>query len=286
MTGVFLVAFSGVGFASSPAPYSLPWQMRPAAPVSVVRLDSLVSLNNNSTTFSYFVAGSYKAWKNLAPFVRIGVIDDTLLSNHVETTAVTNPALGAAYTFMLPKNFRLTSMLASTIPVGMGGGNSPDLAIQRTIRSGIFARAAMDNAMFAVNDWTIIPGIDAAWVAHKLTVQVEATFLFLTRVRGEKIQKDTFKVNFTSGLHVGYFVMPWMSLSAELHYQRWLSTPVAVAADSMQRDTLSVAGGVRFHFQLTDRIWLRPGLAYGRGLTGVMAKQNYNLVFFDLPIAF
>jgi len=267
-------------------PYHLPFQLRPAAPVSVVRVDSTVAMSKNSTTFAYFVLGSYKAWKNLAPFVRLGIVDDTLKTNGKETTALVNPALGAAYTFMLPQDFRITTMVASTLPVGMGGGNEPDTDVARTVKVGNWARAAMDGAMYAVNDWTAIAGVDAAWVKYGLSIQAETTFLFLTRVCGEKVQKDTFKANLTSGLSVGYFITSWCSASTELRYQRWLSTPVAVEQDKTLRDTLSIAAGVRFHLQLTDKIWLRPGIAYARGLTGYMNKNDYNLLFVDLPVAF
>ena len=70
----------------------------------------------------------------------------------------------------------------------------------------------MDNALFAVNDCTVIPGASVAYVAHRVTVQAEATLLQLTRVRGDKVQAEASKTNCTSGLHVGYFVDKMVSL--------------------------------------------------------------------------
>src|SRR5690606_5383056 len=103
--------------------------------------------------------------------------------------------------------------------------------------SGIYARSAMDNAMFAVNYLTFFPGLGIAYVADGLTVQAEATVLSLHRARGgESAEPDEHRVNFTSGVHVGYFVLESLSLGADLRYQRWLSTPSAVEADEAAAD--------------------------------------------------
>jgi len=272
--------------APAPQPYILPWQLRPAAPVSVVRIDSSLAMNKSSMTYAMFVLGSYKVWKNLSPFVRLGLVENISTKNGHDYAAITNPALGAAYTFFLPKHLRLTTALAFVIPVGMGGGDKRDNNIFNTIQSGNYARSAMDGAMYAVNDFTTMAGLDFAFVAHRWTVQLETSFLFLSRTRGAAVQKDTFKANMTSGLFVGYFIGSSFSLGAEIRYQRWLSTPVAVQADPLKRDTLSLALGFRFHFQIKDKVWIRPGFSYSRGLTGLMSTQNYDIMQFDLPIAF
>ena len=267
-----------------PAPYSLPWQLRAAAPANVVRLDTALAFHTGAVTDASMLFASYKVIPSLAPFVRFGYVANALNGQPLGN-ALVNPALGATYGLQLPASLRLGFFLGLTIPVGMGGGNSPDKVALAAAKSGVLARSAMDNAMFAVNDFTVFPGVDLAWVAHGFTVQVEATALFLTRVRGELAQADKFKLNLTSGLHVGYFVLPFWSLGAELRYQAYLTTPVAVAAAPATRDNLTFAAGTRFHVKVGP-VWLRPGIAYARGLDAPMSTNDYNILFVDLPIAF
>ena len=83
--------------------------------------------------------------------------------------------------------------------------------------------------MFAVNYMTGIAGVGFAYVDHKFTAQVEATVLQLFRVRGDHAaaRTDSTRTNATAGLHLGYFIIPQLSLGGELRYQRWLSTPPA-----------------------------------------------------------
>ena len=122
-----------------------------------------------------------------------------------------------------------------TIPVGSGGGDDAKPEKTTANGAGIRARSAMDNAMFAVNDFTVFPGVDFAYVAGGFTAQIEATVLQLTRVKGDKQpamgfpkNEDKSKTNFTMGVHVGYFLAPLLSVGVEWRHQRWLSTPKAV----------------------------------------------------------
>ena len=74
-------------------------------------------------------------------------------------TVVTNPAFGATYGLKLGRDFRLGFFLGLTAPVGMGGGDKPNPDAAAVIKLGVPARSAMDNAMFAVNDFTVFPGV-------------------------------------------------------------------------------------------------------------------------------
>lgn len=129
--------------------------------------------------------------------------------------------------------------------------------------------------------------LGAAWVGGGLTVQAEATLLQLMRVRGDALQKESMKTNFTTGLHVGYFVIPELSIGTELRHQRWLNAPIAVDNDTTDatRDSLSIAVGPRAHFKLGDAGWFRPGVAHQRGLDKPLAAStpNYHVVQLDLP---
>jgi hypothetical protein len=282
--------------AAAPAPYSLPWQLRPAVVGNVLRVDTAIAFYENPVTHdggqtvATMLLGTYKLTPELAPFVRLGVVGN---SPPTGTTggggvALVNPAVGATYALKFARDFRLALFLGLTIPVGMGGGDAPDPAKAAAARSGILARSAMDNAMFAVNDFTVFPGVGLAYVAHGLTVQAEVTLLQLTRVRGSAAQPDSSKTNFTTGLHVGYFFLPVLSLGAELRYQRWLSTPRAVAADATgtTRDNLTMAVGPRVHLRVGKSTWIRPGIAYAQGLDYPMTKQDYRIVQVDVPVSF
>lgn len=279
--------------APAPAPYSLPWQLRPAVAGNVVRSDTTVALYKDAksgdpgSTVASMLLFSYKITPELAPLLRLGVVSSSPPSGDGATNIV-NPALGLTYGIKLGSSIRLAAFLGMTLPIGMGGGDSAEPAKAAASRSGILARSAMDNAMFAVNDLTLFPGLDIAYVDHKLTVQAEATVLQLMRARGNKAQKDGAKTNLTTGLHVGYFFLPMLSAGGEIRYQRWLTTPAAVAADATGtlRDTATFAVGLRYHQKLGQSVWIRPGLAYARGIDKPMADQGYNIVQVDIPVAF
>jgi hypothetical protein len=276
---------------AKPPPYSLPFQLRPVAPGTVMRSDTTLAAystaDGNGTTVATTLLAAYKISPSFAPLVRLAVVDDSPAVGPGATT-VSNPLFGVIYGKPLAPAVKLGVFGAVTLPLGSGGGDTPDPAAVATNRAGIAARSSMDNAMFAVNDWTLIGGADLAYVANKLTVQAEFTVFQLTRVRGENVQPDTHKTNFTSGIHAGYFAMPWLSFGAEVRYQRWLSTPMAVANDTTgaTRDNLTAAGGVRGHIKLSGKRWLRPGIAYTRPIDDPMSGRGYDIIQVDVPLAF
>lgn len=308
-----------------PPPYSLPWQLRPAVVGNVVRLDTAfafykdpVSKKSASTTVPMLLA-SYKVTENFAPLVRIGVAQNSPPSSLMAAgkpvdSAVNflNPVLGATYAIKPAKPLRVAFFLGVTLPIGSGGGDSAKPENKTANAAGIRARSAMDNAMFAVNDFTIFPGVDLAYVSSGFTAQIEATLLQLTRVKGDKVpvtmvngmavsgtpnNPDKSKTNFTMGLHVGYFVIPQLSISAEIRHQRWLSTPKGVKLDDDPantpmlapqgtRDQTTFAVGPRAHFKLSNSVWFRPGVAFAMGLDNPMNSSKYKIVQLDLPLAF
>lgn len=296
-----VVAMLGAGLSRSawaqeappaPAPYSLPWQLRAAGIATVLRSDTAMAFYSapdpsdaSGSTVATTLLGTFALTPAIAPLVRIGFVSNAPPTGEAGESLV-NPVVGGTYLLKLDSALRLAFFLGFAIPVGMGGGNDPDLAEAGASASGILARSAMDNAMFAVNDFTVFPGVGVAWVRGGLTAQIEATLLQLTRVRGEDVQRDDTKTNFTSGVHVGYFVIPPLSIGAELRYQRWLSTPRAVDADATRRDTMTASIGPRAHVKLSDSIWIRPGLAYTRGLDEPMTGMGYDVLQIDVPVQF
>jgi hypothetical protein len=274
--------------SADPPPYSLAWQLRPTAAGNVVRSDTAFAMyddpDGDGATVASTLLVSYKVTPTVAPLVRIAVsYDDPAAADGA--TSMSNPLLGVTWAPAVAAPFKVGVFGAVTIPVGSGGGNSPD-AQTATNRSAIYARSAMDNALFSVNDATAIGGIGVAWVKDGFTVQGEVTVLELIRVRGDEVQPDKAKTNFTSGLHAGYFPLPWLSVGAELRYQRFLTTPMFVEATPALRDTVTAAVGVRGHVKLSGKRWLRPGIAYSRGLDDPMSGRSYDVVQVDVPYAF
>jgi hypothetical protein len=210
-----------------------------------------------------------------------------------------NPVIGGTYAIKPAKPLRLAFFLGVTLPIGGGGGDEAKPEHTTANAAGIRARSAMDNAMFAVNDFTVFPGVDFAYVSGGFTAQVEATVLQLTRVKGDKQpamglpkNPDKSKTNFTMGFHVGYFVAPFLSVGMEWRHQRWLSTPKSVEADEASmtpqglRDTSTFSAGPRFHFKLSESVWFRPGVAFAIATDKPMENAQYKIVQLDLPIAF
>lgn len=273
------------------APYSLPWGLRPIVPVTVLRLDNVVAVyqdpkrpaEGSGVTWSILPLAGLRITPNLMGIVRWG-----LIANWPPGTpggfSVSNPALGGLYSLRFGP-LRLGLFLGITVPIGTGGDKTAEPSATAATQAGLYSRSALDNALFAVNDFTVFPGIDFAYIARRLTLQVEATVLQLMRVKNEAVQSDAFRTNFTLGFHAGFFVAKWLSLSAELRYQRWLSTPVAVEADESLRHNLSLALGPRFHIKVGNH-WFRPGIAYEPGIYGTLYDRSYHLMQLDFPFVF
>lgn len=301
-----------------PPPYSLPWQLRPVVAASVVRSDTTFAFykdtagEESGTTVASMLLASYKLTDELAPMMRLGVVSNsppssakTAMGADLDSAVnFINPVLGATYAVKPAKPLRLAFFLGVTLPIGSGGGDDAEPENMAANAAGIRARSAMDNAMFAVNDLTIFPGVGLAYVSGGFTAQIEATLLQLMRVRGGEVpamgaakNPDKSKTNFTTGLHLGYFLAPFVSVGGEIRHQRFLSTPKSVELDDDEanspmlapqgtRDTTTIAIGPRFHFKLSDSIWFRPGVAFAMPLDNPMKKTEYKLVQLDLPVAF
>jgi hypothetical protein len=274
-----------------PPPYALPFQLRPVGAGTVIRSDTAFAFYDSAgkspsgNTIASTLLASYKVTPEFSPLIRVGLVSDSPPTGE-SAVAFMNPVLGGIYGIKPSPETRLGLFLGATIPIGSGGGNSPDLAARAAMLKGIAARSGMDNAMFAANYFTIFPGVGFAYVAHGLTVQVEATLLELIRTRGDNVDKESTRTNLTMGAHVGYFILPELSLGVELRHQRWLSTPAAVEANPAARDTTTFAVGPRLHFKLSDTAWFRPGIVYARALDKPLSTNDYNIVQLDLPFSF
>jgi hypothetical protein len=280
--------------AASPAPppYSLPWLLRPAVPGSVLRLDeSLAFLEEPATgqggaTYVTSLIVAYRLTPRWVPIFRETYIhDDPPASGAPSADAFSNPLLGVNYFHPLGGGWRWTGFLASTVPVGSGGGDDPDTAKANAQTAAMRARSAMDNALFSVNYWTVIGGLGLARITRGLTLQAEVTVFQLTRVRGPETQ-DGSRTNLTAGLHAGHFFSPKVSLGAEIRLQNWLSDAAPVRSDPSARQQLTLGLGPRLHFKLAEGRLLRPGLSYTRAFDDPMKRSGYDVVQIDVPFAF
>jgi hypothetical protein len=282
--------------STPPAPYVLPWLMRPMLALTFARWDNSLAIYEDpagliGTTFVSVMGGGYKIPHTGGPtegaqvLARLTVAYDNP-PNQPSAAIFANPAVGAAYARRIPLGFRVHAALFLALPVGMGGGDTPNPAEAAVRGKAILARAAMENSIYAPNDFATIPGVGIAYVDHGWTVQAEATLFILARVRGAAAQPEAAKVNFTTGLFVGYFLVPKaLSLGLELRYQRWFLGPPSVDKAPATIDNLSLAGGVRFHVPI-GKGWLRCGLAYGGPLDAPMSDAHYNSLQFDCPYFF
>lgn len=287
---VFLVVLFAVSTAHADPPASLAWSLRPVAPGTVIRIDSVAATftdqDARGETYASVLTVSTKATPRIAPLVRVALLSNTPATGE-GATGISNPVVGVVGALPVPAGpWKVGVFGGLALPIGSGGGNSGDPARAAAEKATMLARSAMDNAMFAVNDLTPIVGLDVAYVARGLTVQAESTLFELVRVRGDAVQKDAYKTNFTTGLHAGYSLLPWLCASAELRYQRYLTTPVAVAMNPDARDNLTVAVGLRGLVKLAAGQGVRPGISLARGLDLPMASRGYSILQLDLPFAF
>jgi hypothetical protein len=285
---VVALAVAAPGAAAADG-YSLPWQLRPAAIKTGLRSDSAIAFYDSGGSghaLATILGGSYAVLPTLGVSARIGLVYNAPPGPDSNAAAATNLALGGTYLIELLPELKLGLFLGLALPTASGGGNRPDPATLLATRVGLLARSAMDNALFAVNDITIFPAIDLAFVSGGLTVQAEATLLELIRVRGEQAQTDAAKSNFTAGVHVGYFLRPEVSIGMELRHQRFFSTPAAVAKDPSTRENTTIAVGPRLHLALGPELQFLPGLAFAAGLSGPVRASMYRIVQVDLVLTF
>jgi hypothetical protein len=266
-------------------------------PSNVIRLDTTVAPFTDPKTGDgqvetiSFLSASARLSPSFGLTTRAGIVRNDHAASagggRESTTGFTNVSVGGLYAKKLGQYFRFASNVGVSIPVAMGGGDNPSAAASSMMKAATYARGSMDNGFFNGNDLGFPFGADLAYTRRGFTAQVEVSVIPNVRVRGEQKQADSSKVNSTSGLAVGYFVVPRrLSLGVEAHYQRFLSTPDAVAKDESLRANLTASGGVRTYFNITETVKFRPGLAYCAGVVGPSADRGYRMVQADMAVQF
>lgn len=277
--------------AEAKAKYSLPWLLRPAIAPTLLRLDSAFDFADKATIVAPVLTGGYAFIpKTLGVYARVGMVSNAPKQGE-SATALSNPLFFVLFTPEVAPGVRVGGFLGVTAPIGAGGGNNPDLNNNNAMKAGIYSRQAMDNALFATNYFTPTVGVTGAYIQNGLTVQADVTLLELIRVKGDLADKDENRTNFTTGLHLGYQVIPLITPSLEFHYQHWLSTPAAVSApppkgDPSRRGQATLGAGVRFNLPIGKDAIMRPGIAYFHPLEDPMTAAKDKIIQFDLPVAF
>jgi hypothetical protein len=265
--------------------YSAPWALRPAIAPTIVRLDTALAFQDHARAYVPTLLAGYSFLKDAGAYVR-GALVYNAPEQGGSGAVIADPIVFGLYTPKIAPELRLALFLGFTAPIGGGGGNSASAESRNNVKAGPYTRSAMDNALFAVNDFVATAGAGLAYIAHGLTLQAEATILELVRVRGGQFQADDKKTNLTAGLHAGYYFGDILSVGAELRYQRWLTTPVAVDKDPAARDALTVAVGPRANFFVANGVVMRPGVSYAHPLDDPMKAAGYKIVQIDIPVVF
>jgi hypothetical protein len=272
--------------AQKKADYSLPWGLRPGIAPNLVRSDTAFAFQERGRSIASTLTGGYRlfgpdaglygrvAWTHLDP------------DGRSFSAALSNPLVFGLWTPQVAPGIRIPVFAGVTAPIGEGGGSSANPSTYAAASSGIYSRSAMDNALFVVNYTTVTGGAGVAFIRSGFTAQAEVTILQLFRVRGDAVDKDEARTNFTGGLHLGYRVLDPLTVSVELRYQRWLSTPLAVAADASRREQLTFAVGLRTNIPLSATMLIRPGVSYAHPLDDPMAAQGYRILQLDVPLVF
>lgn len=301
----FAARADGAPVAAPPKPkYSLPWGLRPGIAPTVLRSDtSLVLSDPQGNAVASTLTGGYRIIPNLGVYARAALTYSSPaqppatmampMPPKVESaTAFSNPLVFGLYTPKVTDGLWVPLFLGATAPIGSGGGNDQDVPKYKAQAQGLWARSAMDNALFAVNYFTVAGGAGVVWIRDRLTVQAEFTVLELFRARGDKklptgkkLEVDDTRTNSTLGLHVGYAVIDLLTLSAELRYQRWLSEPAAVELDPTKRDQMTAGIGARVNLPV-GKVTVRPGIAYFHPIDNPMADWESRILTFDVPVLF
>jgi hypothetical protein len=268
--------------------YSLPWQLRPVTIETFARVDGLAAVFNDANgnldkAVATAVTAAYRIDRRWAPMVRVAFVGNDAPGAATDGRSVANPLVGATYGRAFGSG-RLALFGATTLPIGTGGGDAPNIRLDKTNAASRTARPA-DHAMFAVSYMAAMAGAAVAHVSQGLTLQIEVTLLQLVRARGARSEgaTDPFRTEAAAGLHLGYFFGEHVSLSGDVFYRRWLSHPTTVSPVTGSRIALSdanmssttVAIGPRFHFRVGKQGWMRPGFSLVRG---------FDARLFDAPL--
>ena len=270
-------------------PYPSLFMMGSPTPGTGVKADATLATfskdGNPGLASVFLVSGGYKITDSFGVRLRLGV-DRVAVDGADTKVGFLNPDIGAVYAWRLGRWLRLGVGLTLRLPLGSGGGNDGDPDLVAAHKSASLARSSMEGSMYSVNDFSTGYTVNFAYVGHGLTAQAQSSIFTSFRARGDEVQSDTFKASWTQYVGLGYFIIPALSIGTELRYQRYVSTPSSVEKDPSARQNLTVAGGLRAHFKVSDSVSIKPGASYAHGLVGPVSTGDYNMFELDLPVSF
>jgi hypothetical protein len=270
------------------APPPLPWLMRPTGATTALRSDTAVGDFDGGTAITTLFQANLKIRPDLAAGVRVAY-NLLEVDEGEDGQGVSNPAVFGLWTPRPGWPVQPAFFLAAVMPVGQGAGNDAELGERRAVAAGLQTRQGMDNALFATSYTTGVAGVGVSWTRGPVALVGEATVLQLFRVYElpDGTPDDDVRTNLTSGLHAAWTFWGPLTVSGELHLQRWLYAPELMDADTSgaNREQGSWTIGLRGWWKVGD-LKLRPGLAYSRGLDDPMGGQAYQIVQLDLPVVF
>lgn len=273
-------------------PYALPFTLRPAIAPNVVRLDTVLDVSAGGVALVPTLTAAVRVLPDLSPLVRVGMTSWFPASGG-DRSVFLSPLLGALYTPDVGFGLRPAFFAAVTLPLGSGEGMPAPADDSQALSAGRRARMSLENAIFATNYTVLIAGAGLAWLYEGLTVQLELTLLHGIGSRAPVASPYDDFTNIVGSLWVGYAIMPWLFVGAELRHQHFLDMPRALASAQtadpslpQQEHQTSLGGGVRVRIPIAGSIALPLGVSYTRGLNGWMASRDDNVVQLDLPLVF
>lgn len=272
-------------FAQASAPYAPPFQLRPAIAPNVVRIEATLLADAHGVTEVTALTFAHRVARELSLLGRTAYAIDAP-HDAAPQGALANTMVGLLYTPVISAEWRLSLFGAVSLPLGQAEGlpgTHPEAAALGHAR---VARASMDNALFSTNHLTVAVGIGLTWQHARWIVQAELTFLGGLRARGPW-GSDGAVENSSGGLWVAYAALDELFVGAGLQGQCFLTTPALVVAHGeMARAQLSASVGVRGRFVLGGGVVAMPGLVYVRGIEGVLAARDANLITVELATLF
>jgi hypothetical protein len=295
-----LLGLAGVASADE----LLPWQLRPLTTSNSVRGETAAAVFNDAhgnvnIASTNALSATYQLDDHWAPMLRVGFLGNNAAGAARDGMTFANPVLGVTYTRTIDDR-KLALFASTTVPIGTGGGNDPDVIAAQANRASMTVRPA-DDAMFAVNYLTETVGGDVSIAKGGFTAQAEATLQQSIRVRGAESADgtDAARTRAALGAHVGTYIGSHVSLGGDVLYQRWLSHPTQFDAMTGARapitdedmSALTLSLGVRAHFHI-GQASIHPGLSFTRGLdatgptAGAMISNRTTAFALDVPVLF
>ncbi len=130
---------------------------------------------------------------------------------------VGNPSLTAGTAVRTTAHTSLAPQLAIALPLGQGGGNTPDPGIAINNAGG---RACGNGQLFDPNYVGAAGSVSLSFEAAHVSVVVTPVVMGSARVRGEQASAAAYKLSVSPRVHVGYRALGSLELFAESLYTR------------------------------------------------------------------